>query len=173
MDARAGSPQGPVRLSLEDQTHPVTPAAPASSGPIEGFDPTRLGRRLVARQEFAEFAERFSAEGDTRIKAAGRGRQQVSRGFVIDEAMMADFRSHLESRRLTFNEAAEAAFASDETFIRAMMHYEIDIALFGRDEARRNLTASDPQAQYAVTCSVCSPSAGAGSNGRGPSPSMR
>ena len=121
------------------------------AGPIEGFDPTRLGRRLVARQEFAEFAERFSAEGDTRIKAAGRGRQRVSRGFVIDDAMMADFRSHLESRRLTFNEAAEAAFASDETFIRAMMHYEIDIALFGRDEARRNLTASDPQAQYAVT----------------------
>jgi hypothetical protein len=32
-----------------------------------------------------------------------------------------------------------------------MMHYEIDIALFGSDEARRNLTASDPQAQYAVT----------------------
>ena len=123
----------------------------AMSGPIEGFDPTALGRRLAARQEFAEFAERFSAEGDTRIKAEGRGRQLVSRGFVIDDAMMADFRSHLESRRLTFNEEAEEAFASDETFIRAMMHYEIDIALFGRDEARRNLTASDPQVQYAVT----------------------
>ena len=31
------------------------------------------------------------------------------------------------------------------------MHYEIDIALCGRDQARRNLTASDPQAQDAVT----------------------
>ena len=123
----------------------------AMSGPIEGFDPTTLGRRLVARQEFAEFAERFSAEGDTRITQEGSGRRLVSRGFVIDDAMMADFRSHLESRRLRFDEETEEAFASDETFIRAMMHYEIDIALFGRDEARRNLTARDPQAQYAVT----------------------
>ena len=38
------------------------------SGPIEGFDPTEFGRLLAARQEFATFAERFSAEGDTRIK---------------------------------------------------------------------------------------------------------
>ncbi len=121
------------------------------SGPVEGFDPTTLGRRLVARQEFAEFAERFSAEGDTRITQAGSGRRFVSRGFVIDDGMMADFRSHLESRRLRFDEETEEAFASDESFIRAMMHYEIDIALFGLDEARRNLTANDPQAQYAVT----------------------
>ena len=38
------------------------------AGPIEGFDPTAFGRLLAARQEFATFAERFSAEGDTRIK---------------------------------------------------------------------------------------------------------
>ena len=121
------------------------------AGPIEGFAPTVLGRQLAARQAFADFAERFSAEGDTRIKGEGRGRQRVSRGFLIDDAMMADFRSHLESRGLTFDDEAEEAFASDEAFIRAMMHYEIDIALFGLAEARRGLTASDPQAQYAVT----------------------
>ena len=121
------------------------------SGPIEGFDPTAFGRLLAARQEFATFAERFSAEGDTRIKDEGRGRQRVSRGFVIDDAMMADFRSQLESRRLTLDEEAEEAFVSDETFIRAMMHYEIDLALFSLDEARRNLTVNDPQAQYALT----------------------
>jgi carboxyl-terminal processing protease len=121
------------------------------AGPIEGFDPTAFGRLLAARQEFAAFAERFSAEGDTRIRMTGHGRQLVSPGFVIDDGMMADFRSHLESRRLTFDEAAEEAFAADETFIRAMMHYEIDLALFSQDEARRNLTAHDPQAQYAIT----------------------
>ncbi len=121
------------------------------AGPIEGFAPTALGRRLAARQEFADFAERFSAEGDTRIKVAGRGRQRVSRGFVIDDAMMADFRSQLESRGLTIDDEAEEAFASDEAFIRAMMHYEIDIALFGLAAARRSLTASDPQVRYAVT----------------------
>ena len=121
------------------------------SGPIDGFDPTAFGRLLAARQEFALFAERFSAEGDTRIADEGSGRQRVSLGFVVDDAMMADFRSQLESRRLTLDEDAEAAFTSDDVFIRAMIHYEIDIALFSLDEARRNLTASDPQAQYALT----------------------
>ncbi len=121
------------------------------SGPIEGFDPTEFGRLLAARQEFATFAERFSAEGDTRIKEEGSGRQRVSPGFVIDDAMMANFRSQLESRRLTLDEEAEEAFVSDAAFIRAMMHYEIDLALFSLDEARRNLTAYDPQVQYALT----------------------
>ena len=37
------------------------------------------------------------------------GRQRVSLGFVVDDAMMADFRSQLESRRLTLDEDAEAA----------------------------------------------------------------
>ena len=32
-----------------------------------------------------------------------------------------------------------------------MMHYEIDLALFSLEEARRNLTATDPQAQFAIT----------------------
>ena len=118
------------------------------AGPFEGFDPTAFGRVLAARQEFATFAERFSAEGDTRIQEEGRGRQFVSRGFVIDDEMMADFRAHLESRGLRID---EDAFAADEAFIRAKMHYEIDIALFSLEEARRNLTVLDPQAQFAVT----------------------
>ena len=41
----------------------------------------------------------------------------------------------------------EEAFKSDLTFIKAMIHYEIDLALFGVDEARRNLILQDPQAQ--------------------------
>ena len=117
------------------------------AGPIEGFDPSAFGRLLAARQEFATLAERFSAEGDTRIRA-GQGRNLVSRGFVIDDEMMAEFRAQLESRGLTFD---DEAFAVDDVFIRAMMHYEIDLALFSLDEARRNLTESDPQVQYALT----------------------
>jgi hypothetical protein len=31
-----------------------------------------------------------------------------------------------------------------------MIHFEIDSALFGTDEARRNLIAKDPQAQFAL-----------------------
>ena len=118
------------------------------AGPIEGFNPTAYGRLLAARQEFATFAERFSAAGDTRIEDQGSGRQRLSRGFVIDDEMMEGFRSQLESRRLTID---EEAFTADLEFIQAMMRYEIDIALFGVEEARHNFTASDPQAQYAVT----------------------
>ena len=118
------------------------------AGPIEGFDPTAFGRLLAARQEFATFAERFSAEGDARIQDAGRGRQRVSPGFVVDDAMMSAFKAQLESRGLVID---IEAFASDEAFVKVMLHYEIDLALFSLDEARRNLTASDPQAQYAIT----------------------
>ena len=32
-----------------------------------------------------------------------------------------------------------------------MIHFEIDSALFGIDEARRNLIAKDPQAQFALS----------------------
>ena len=118
------------------------------AGPIEGFDPTRFGRLLFARQEFATFAERFSAEGDTRIEDQGEGRQRLAPGFAIDDAMMGAFRAQLDERGLTID---EEAFGADVDFIRAMMRYEIDLALFSVEEARRNLTAADPQAQLALT----------------------
>ena len=116
------------------------------AGPIEGFDPSRLGRLLAARQEFASYAERFSAEGDRRIAGVSRGRKQVSRGFVIDDAMLEEFKEHVRSRRLTVD---DAAFAEDLDFIRAMMRYAIDEALFSVEEARRNLFGADPQTQLA------------------------
>ena len=31
-----------------------------------------------------------------------------------------------------------------------MIHFEIDVALFGIDEAQKNLIAKDPQAQFAL-----------------------
>ena len=31
-----------------------------------------------------------------------------------------------------------------------MIHYEIDSALFGMEEARRNMIVKDPQAQFAL-----------------------
>ena len=116
------------------------------AGPIEGFDPSRLGRLLAARQEFASYAERFSAEGDRRIAGVSQGRKLVSRGFVIDDAMLDEFKEHVRSRGLTVD---DAAFAEDLDFIRAMMRYAIDEALFSVEEARRNLFGADPQTQLA------------------------
>ena len=116
------------------------------AGPIEGFDPSRLGRLLAARQEFASFAERFSAEGDRRIAGVSQGRKLVVRGFAIDDALLEEFKEHVRGRGLTVD---AAAFAEDLDFIRAMMRYAIDEALFSVEEARRNLFRADPQTRLA------------------------
>jgi carboxyl-terminal processing protease len=118
-------------------------------GPVEGFTPTRFGRLLYARQVFASYAEQFGAEGDTRVASrAGHG-MTVARNFVVDDVMLKDFRQFLESDKILVT-IDEESFAHDLAFIKAMIHYDIDLALFGVSEARRNLTASDPQAQFAL-----------------------
>ena len=40
---------------------------------------------------------------------------------------------------------------TDLSFVKTMMHYEIDLALFGVEEARRNLIQQDPQARFAIS----------------------
>jgi carboxyl-terminal processing protease len=114
---------------------------------MEGFNPTRFGRLLFARQEFANFADQFRAEGDTRLSDANKNKKPIAKGFVVNDAMIADFRSTITARKVKID---EESFAKDDTFIRAMIHFEIDSALFGMEEARRNLIAKDPQAQFAL-----------------------
>ena len=116
-------------------------------GPVEGFNPTRFGRALYARQLFASFAQRFSAEGDTRPGAGGRDRRFVGPDFVVDAAMVDEFKGFAKEMGVRID---EAAFESDRGFIAAMIKYDIDLALFGVATARRHLFASDPQAQYAL-----------------------
>jgi carboxyl-terminal processing protease len=116
-------------------------------GPVEGFNPTRYGRMLYARQAFANFADQFTAEGDTRLSAANQGKKRIALGFKVTDAIVADFKSSLRSQKATVD---EEAFAKDDAFIRAMIHYDIDLALFGVSEARRNLFAVEPQAQFAL-----------------------
>jgi carboxyl-terminal processing protease len=117
-------------------------------GPLDGFDPSRFGRLLAARQEFGSFAVRFSAAGDTRIKAQSHDRELVERGFEVDDQMLDAFKTHLRDRGLT---VSDEAFEADLGFIRAMIRLEIDVALFSLEEARRNFFYQDPQAQHAMT----------------------
>jgi carboxyl-terminal processing protease len=117
------------------------------AGPIEGFNPTRFGRTLWARQTFANFADQFIAEGDTRMSAANKNQKRIARGFAVTDAMLGDYKALLKSQKITLD---EESFAKDDAFIRAMIHYDIDLALFGVEEARRNLVAKDPQAQFAL-----------------------
>jgi carboxyl-terminal processing protease len=118
------------------------------AGPVEGFNPTRFGRLMLARGAFANFADQFTAEGDTRLLAANRNKKAISKGFTVTPAMVQDFRTSLKNQKVTID---EASFSKDEAFILAMIKYDIDLALFGVSEARRNLIAKDPQAQFALS----------------------
>ena len=117
-------------------------------GPVEGFNPSRFARTLYARQLFATFAQRFSVAGDTRLGASGKDRKFVTADFVVDAAMVADFKAFATSVGVKID---EAAFEADNNFIKAMIRYDIDLALFGVAAARRHLFASDPQAQFALS----------------------
>jgi carboxyl-terminal processing protease len=116
-------------------------------GPVQGFNPTRYGRSLVGRAAFANFAERYSAEGDTRMSAATEGKKRLARGFTVNDAMIAEFKAFLQDEKVKVD---EEAFAKDLDFIKAMIHYDIDDALFGITERQKNLVAKDPQAQFAL-----------------------
>jgi carboxyl-terminal processing protease len=116
-------------------------------GYIEGFSPTRFGRLLLARQAFANFADQFTAEGDTRFSEVNKNKKRLARGFTVTDEMLKDFKASLLNQRVLVD---EAAFAKDEAFIRTMIHYDIDLDLFGMEEARRNLVTKDPQAQFAL-----------------------
>jgi carboxyl-terminal processing protease len=117
------------------------------AGPVEGFNPSRLGRTLWARQTFQDFAQRFTAEGDERI-AGGKNRRTISPNFQVDDAMVAEYKKFLiDEERVKMD---EAAWTADAKFIRAMIRFGIDEALFGIDVARRRLLSDDPQAQFAL-----------------------
>src|SRR4029450_1446767 len=116
------------------------------TGPIEGFNPGRFGRSLHGRQIFADFAQRFSEQGDTRI-IGGKDRRLVARDFTVDDAMLADFKGFLTSEAHVVLD--EEGWAKDQAFIKAMIRYEIDAGLFSMEDARGRLVSADPQAQYA------------------------
>jgi carboxyl-terminal processing protease len=117
-------------------------------GPVEGFNPTRFGRTLFARGAFANYADQFTAEGDTRLSAANKNKRPIAKGFDVTDVMVGEFRESLKTQKVIID---EASFTKDEAFIRAMIKYDIDLALFGVSEARRNLIGKDPQAQFALS----------------------
>ena len=60
-------------------------------------------------------------------------------------------RNSTASLGINLGRVDEEAFASDSNFIKAMIHFQDDIDLFGEAEARKNLFEVDPQAQFALT----------------------
>jgi len=152
-DQDANKAHNPTDLKRTDSGRPVYSGGGVEpdrhiAGSMEGFNPTTFGRFLNSRSEFANYAQKFTAEGDTRIAQAASGRQIAKPNFEVDEAMLADFKELLKADRFRID---DTAWEKDKDFIRAMIRYEIDLALFGTAEARRHLLAADPQAQLALT----------------------
>ena len=117
------------------------------AGPVEGFAPTKFGRQVWGSSQFQRFADGYMAEGDTRLIAANKNKKRIAKGFTVTDEMLQDFRALLVAQKLTID---EEAFKTDLNFIKAMIHYEIDLALFGVEEARRNLIIQDPQARFGL-----------------------
>ena len=155
-DQDANKPHNAADLKHTDAGRPVYSGGGIEpdrrvAGPLEGFNPTRYGRALWNSSnggEIGNFATRFDADGDTRVKQTPTGRKIVKQNFVVDEAMVADFRDQMKTDRIRIN---DESLKKDSEFIKAMIRYEIDRALWGVGEARRHLVETDPQARVALT----------------------
>jgi carboxyl-terminal processing protease len=118
-------------------------------GVTEGFNPTRLGRLLWARTMFDNYAQRFRRQGDTRIVASAASKtRELAPGYEVTDAMVAEFKTMVKEARIPID---DAQWQKDLDFIKAMIHKEIDVDLFGEAEAFRGLATRDPQLKYAVT----------------------
>jgi carboxyl-terminal processing protease len=151
-DQDADKPHNAADLKRTDAGRPVYSGGGIEpdkrvSGPIEGFNPDRFGRALYNRAAFANYAQKYMAEGDTRIAQQASGRKIVKPNFVVDDAMVADFREQLKTDHVKID---DDAFKKDSEFIKAMIRFEIDNAVFGIADARRHLISVDPQAVAAV-----------------------
>jgi carboxyl-terminal processing protease len=152
-DQEANRPHNPADLKHTDAGRPVYGGGGVEPdkrvmGQYEGFNPGRFGRTLYVRGEFPNFAQNFMAEGDTRVVQHAQGRKIVKPNFVVDDAMVQDFREQLKNDHIRID---EEGFKKDLDFIKAMIRFDIDNAVFGIADARRHLIAVDPQAQTALT----------------------
>jgi carboxyl-terminal processing protease len=116
-------------------------------GPLEGFNPTRFGRSIFNRGLFASFAEQFYYEGDTRPGTKAPGFKYVKKGFDVDAAMVQDFKAFVISKNTKME---EDSWTKDLEFIKAMIRFEIDTAVFDIATARQRLITADPQARFAL-----------------------
>ena len=116
-------------------------------GNTGGFNVGRFAQMLNARQSFASYAQKYTADGDVRVGQESIGRRTVKPNFIVDDDMVADFKQQLVLDGLKVD---EAGFQQDLPFIKAMMRFEIDVALFGVADAWRHMIEVDPQAQAAI-----------------------
>jgi carboxyl-terminal processing protease len=117
-------------------------------GPLEGFSPSRFSRSLYNRGLFASYAEQFYGETDDRPGTKAASFKYVKKGFEVDAAMVEAFKAFVVGRNTKMD---EGAWSKDLEFIKAMIRFEIDQAVFDIATARQRLITADPQARFALS----------------------
>jgi carboxyl-terminal processing protease len=119
--------------------------------------PNKFMTYLLARQAFIGFSRFYAApEGTGRAQIAGAGSRSdlasakvkvVTRDFVVDDAMLADFKSYLDQRKLRYT---PADLQDNREPISRLVQEEILRQAYGEAEARKRTMAWDPQLQKAL-----------------------
>jgi carboxyl-terminal processing protease len=117
-------------------------------GPVDGFNPTRFGRTIAARNMFDTYAQQFTRQGDTRVARRGGQVRELTADFEVTDEMLAEFKQVVQKSPVPFD---DKSWEADLPFIKAMIHREIDVDLFGQAAAYKNLARHDPQLQFALS----------------------
>lgn len=122
---------------------------------VEPEAPSKFVSYLIGRQAFGGFARGYEAAGGEE-KIAGTGSRSLgssakvkllSKDFQVDDAMLADFRAYLDSRKLRYTEAELAEHRED---VVRRIEEQVVMQVFGEGEARRRSAAWDPQVRKAL-----------------------
>ena len=116
-------------------------------GPSDGFNPTRFGRTIAARNLFDNYAQQFTRQGDTRVTRRGGQVRELAADFEVTDEMLNEFKQLVQKSPIPFD---EKSWQADLEYIKAMIHREIDIDLFGLAAAYKNFARHDPQMQFAL-----------------------
>ena len=97
-------------------------------GPSDGFNPTRFARTIAARNLFDTYAQQFTRQGDTRVARRSGQVRELAPDFEVTDEMLNEFKKLVQKSPIPFD---EKSWQTDLEFIKAMIHREIDIDLFG------------------------------------------
>jgi carboxyl-terminal processing protease len=124
---------------------------------VEQETPNKFVSYLIARQAFGGFARGYdAADGHDRASIAGTGSRSqagsakvklLPREYKIDDAMLADFKAYLGTRKLRFT---DTELEQNREQIVRQIDEEILRQVWGEAEARRKSMAWDPQVRKAL-----------------------
>jgi carboxyl-terminal processing protease len=124
---------------------------------VEPETPSKFVSYLIGRQAFTGFARNFdAADGQGKASIAGTGSRSqtasakvtlVHRDFRADQAVLAQFREYLASRKLRFT--PDDLEQNHEAIVR-QIEEEVLRQVFGEGEARHRSLAWDPQVKKAL-----------------------